>query len=774
MPWYLAPRAGADVALDRARASRSVKRFGVRDWTVDFPRPATASVVGTAADALRVDAAFTSPEQLVGLIWESVDRWDHPLTARATSRDYRGCVLRFRWRSGGLTPLDAVNGPVLTIEGRDASGAARTWYVRLWNYASGTPEDAAVTLDFDTLAGGFAHPAEADPLFAGDIDRMFISLTPPPGAEFTAHPHLGWAELMGLACDGPGSVIAAGDALVPESARGLATGYDDLYQLTPGRVWDMIEALGYAGPTVHYVGMSHFPALTRVGDAWLGGGAGEVLTPPARAWHDAFAREAAARGREVIFSLSFELFAAMCPPAWMQRAADGAPALTGWEPPSALLSPANAEAVAWLGRVMAAFAQIARDAGLAVKLQVGEPWWWVQPQTGALCAYDAATRAALGEALVPIPDLAASLSTAQTAMLDRLGELLSDATATVLAAAKAAVAPAPVETHLLAYLPSIVDARRPELIRANLPTGWASPAFDVLQLEDYDDAALGRFGASAANLAAAEARLGYPRTRQHYFAGFVLRPKDTEQWAAIEEAAARAEARGVAATIVWALPQVARDGFTAWPAPTPDPMLEDDVLPFADVDFPLALGREASVTTEFSTAIVSGRSGAEQRGVEWDSPRLSFDVGAGVRDEADVAALVAFYRARRGPAQAFRFRDPLDWESAAAGEVLGIGDGSRTDFALVKHYPGDATRRITRPVAASLRVWLGGTERRNGWTLAPGGVVAFAVAPAAGMEVRATFAFDVPVRFAEDRLEVSRATFLAGAIPAVPLIEVRE
>ena len=44
----------------------------------------------------------------------------------------------------------------------------------------------------------------------------------------------------------------------------------------------------------------------------------------------------------------------------------------------------------------------------------------------------------------------------------------------------------------------------------------------------------------------------------------------------------------------------------------------------------------------------------------------------------------------------------------------------------------------------------------------------------AGAAVTATFDFDVPVRFAEDELTVSRATHLAGAVPSVPLIEVRE
>ena len=61
----------------------------------------------------------------------------------------------------------------------------------------------------------------------------------------------------------------------------------------------------------------------------------------------------------------------------------------------------------------------------------------------------------------------------------------------------------------------------------------------------------------------------------------------------------------------------------------------------------------------------------------------------------------------------------------------------------------------------------------GGWTLDPLGVVNFDEAPPAGAVVAAGFLFDVPVRFSEDRLEVNRATFLAGEAPSVPLIEVR-
>jgi len=52
--------------------------------------------------------------------------------------------------------------------------------------------------------------------------------------------------------------------------------------------------------------------------------------------------------------------------------------------------------------------------------------------------------------------------------------------------------------------------------------------------------------------------------------------------------------------------------------------------------------------------------------------------------------------------------------------------------------------------------------------------VVFDVAPADGADVTAGFRFDVPVRFEEDRLSVSRATFLAGEAASVALIEIRE
>jgi uncharacterized protein (TIGR02217 family) len=106
-------------------------------------------------------------------------------------------------------------------------------------------------------------------------------------------------------------------------------------------------------------------------------------------------------------------------------------------------------------------------------------------------------------------------------------------------------------------------------------------------------------------------------------------------------------------------------------------------------------------------------------------------------------------------------------------QLLGMGDGTQTAFPLIKHYGGQV-RRITRPVAGSVQVAIDGEALASGWVPGAKGVIEFATAPAAGASVRAGFRFDVPVRFAEDRLTISRATFLAGEAPSVPLIEIRE
>ncbi len=745
-----------------------IKRFTPRHWTVDFPRGAMASVtMGAGAHALIIDVEYLRRGDLVGLIWNSVDHGSHPAQAREAARDYSGCNLSFRWQSQGVAALDTLNGPVLTIEASDG----RAWYVRLWNYAAGSADDARVTLDFDELDGGYLLPAEADRVDPTAIERMFISIVPEDYVEDSAAIRAvrtpGRVTVSDMLCDGRGSVISAGDAVAPENGLGIATAYDDLYHRCPERLVEEIERSGYRGTINHYVGMSHYPALGSNGrvDAARG------MCAPARAWHEALARAAEAHGYRLIWSLSYEILDIFCPEEWKQRFADGTAAATGYEPPSTLVSPANAAGIAYLGRIAAELVELSVQVGLEPLFQIGEPWWWIGPNARP-ALYDNAAVAAFGGSPTLVSDVGGALDADDKALLDAAGELLANSTAAVAAAAIAAV-PATV-THLLVFVPGLLDPARPEVRRANLPVGWARPAFDVLQVEDYDWLTSGQDAKRLAARAELEARLGYPRNEQHYLAGFATRMRDADDWGRILAAADEARGLGVAETLLWAWPQVARDGLTIFGE-------SDSMDGFADVSFPLAIGQEASVVPGFSTNVVTSASGHEYRNANWSQARLRFDAGPGVRGEAEMAQLIAFFRARRGPAVGFRFRDPFDHGSGAFGAApapgdqhLGDGDGTITRFGLRKTYGGEEERRITRPVAGSVRVAVGGAERVSGWTIEAGGVVSFDDSPSAGIQVTAGFLFDVPVRFAEDRIEISRASFAAGEAPSVPLIEVRE
>lgn len=202
---------------------------------------------------------------------------------------------------------------------------------------------------------------------------------------------------------------------------------------------------------------------------------------------------------------------------------------------------------------------------------------------------------------------------------------------------------------------------------------------------------------------------------------------------------------------------------------------------FHEVRLPARLAFGSTAGVERRTEITTLASGYERRSTPWAFARRRYLVGAGVRSLDDMAELVAFFEARRGPLHGFRFRDPLDFKScapsrsvAATDQALGVGDGVHTRFGLVKVY-GDVARPISKPVAGSVRVAVDGVElAASAFSLeATTGEVTLASAPAPGAAVSAGFAFDTPVRFESDRLDVTLEGFAAGRLVAVPLIEVR-
>lgn len=210
-------------------------------------------------------------------------------------------------------------------------------------------------------------------------------------------------------------------------------------------------------------------------------------------------------------------------------------------------------------------------------------------------------------------------------------------------------------------------------------------------------------------------------------------------------------------------------------------------MSFHEISFPLETALKASGGPERRTDIVTVSSGREQRNQRWAHSRRRFDAGYGVKSFADLARIIAFFEERRGRLHGFRFRDRLDWKSCLPGggisatdQPLGTGDGARLPFQLVKRYgaahaPYD--RIIAKPAPGSVRVAVAGQEKAVGvdCDVDPAtGLITFrpGAAPPAGAAVTAGYAFDVPVRFDTDFLDIDIEAFEAGAIPKIPLIEI--
>jgi uncharacterized protein (TIGR02217 family) len=153
-----------------------------------------------------------------------------------------------------------------------------------------------------------------------------------------------------------------------------------------------------------------------------------------------------------------------------------------------------------------------------------------------------------------------------------------------------------------------------------------------------------------------------------------------------------------------------------------------------------------------------------------------------VRTLDDLSSVIAFFEARRGRLYGFRFADFTDRKSctpaatpAPGDQPIGTGNGAATVFQLIKTYSSGTaswSRAIVKPVTGSVRLAVGGVET-TAFTLDAGtGLVTFAAAPAADTTITAGFLFDTPVRFDSDVLSVNLASFAAGEIPSIPLVEI--
>lgn len=177
----------------------------------------------------------------------------------------------------------------------------------------------------------------------------------------------------------------------------------------------------------------------------------------------------------------------------------------------------------------------------------------------------------------------------------------------------------------------------------------------------------------------------------------------------------------------------------------------------------------------FSTSITAVASGAERRNRNWQHPLHRFTAPEAVECHEHLVDLHNMWMVTAGPLHTFPFRDPLDFASrdliapnhapaiGPTDQVLGVGDGQRTEFQLVRRYSFGGQfydRKIAKPVVSTVVVALNAqppeeiSEPHGGpytWTVdRETGVVTFDKPVYQDLLVTAGFLFDVEVRFESD------------------------
>jgi len=167
---------------------------------------------------------------------------------------------------------------------------------------------------------------------------------------------------------------------------------------------------------------------------------------------------------------------------------------------------------------------------------------------------------------------------------------------------------------------------------------------------------------------------------------------------------------------------------------------------------------------------------------------MKWTIAADFWNKSRLDQLVAFFHARAGRAYAFRFKDWSDYYvgliagtlayDVTTAQQFGTGDGSATVFQLTRSYTSGSTtrvRKITRPVAGSVKVYFGSTEQTSGWSIDNStGLVTFATAPSNTTVIKWAGQFDVPVRFDTDDMALNIESIQVGNWSGVQIVGIKE
>lgn len=226
---------------------------------------------------------------------------------------------------------------------------------------------------------------------------------------------------------------------------------------------------------------------------------------------------------------------------------------------------------------------------------------------------------------------------------------------------------------------------------------------------------------------------------------------------------------------------------------------------FVEDRFPLDIAWGAVGGPEWFTVVATTSSGFEQRNVNWENARGRWNVAHELKTHAQLDALIAFFRACRGKAVGFRFRDWTDYSTDMPNTVgsnaqladpdglppdgtmtpvqFGTASGVLTEYQLYKPYQLAVSgeiylRPIRKPIDGALRVYVndvlqvegGGDDFTVDYTT---GIISFNSPLVSSDAMTWDGLYDIPVRFDEDHMPISMSFFEASDWQGIEILELR-
>lgn len=194
---------------------------------------------------------------------------------------------------------------------------------------------------------------------------------------------------------------------------------------------------------------------------------------------------------------------------------------------------------------------------------------------------------------------------------------------------------------------------------------------------------------------------------------------------------------------------------------------------FSEERFPTDISYGISGGPRFNTDVITSHAGYEYRNINSLNARNRYNVAYGIKTKDQLERLLVFFRAMRGKAVGFRFKDWLDYK--VIGQCLAIADGKSLEFQLIKTYQvGDffEQRKILKPVANSIKIYLDDVPVSFGQVNISNGILTFRYPPKIQTKISADFEFDVPVRFDTDHISASIDNYDVHSMLDIPLIEI--